>query len=556
MWKTILNIILEYHKQNPSMMLYNIIFIIVNVVSGFYLPKYYGEMIDTFKSNPSRFLTIFANILLIKGLIYALSEFEEYYTNIQKLGIKNIIQNFIINKITEKYMKDPEEVLVGEKITTILKIQGVVANWFAMARQYLIPYLITLGATAIFAYSMDTTFPLLLLFLLFGAFVMILANIYLCSSVSRDSNKKYLTLYQEVEDYLSNILTIQAYNQSENEQNKLDTYQRTYLTAFNNTEKCTLTWRLIGILFIMVAVYLFMYKAHELLTDKKIKHGAFMSLFFIITELLTNLAWMIDIFHNISMDYTTMNDLQEISDLNLFNDTDNTSNKDTKPSSKIHSSLTLADTTHLITIKNISFQYKKSNKPIINNFSMVVNKGDRIALVGDIGSGKSTSLKIILGLLKPTSGSIYFGRHNYQNLELTDIFKNFGYMTQNPVLFNRSIIDNILFSNPTHTRKEVIDLLELFNLNDVFSRLEKGIDTPVGKNGSTLSGGQRQIIWFLRIYLNNPPILLLDEPTASLSKESKEKLWNLIQKGFGKKTIIMASHDDFLIKMANRKVRI
>jgi ABC-type multidrug transport system fused ATPase/permease subunit len=548
MWKIIFGIIAEYHKQHPEMLLYNIIFIAVNVVNGFYLPKYYGEMIDTFKSNPTRFLNIFANILLIKGLVYALGEIEEYYTDIQKLGIKNLIQNFIITKISDKYMEDPEEVLVGEKITTILKIQGVVANWYAMTKQYLIPYAITLVATAVFAYSLDPKFPFLLLFLLFGAVVMIVSNIYLCSSAGRISNQKYVKVYQEVEDHLSNLLTIQTYNQAEIEQKQLNNYQLDYQTSLSKTEKCTLTWRLVGNVFILIAMYLFMYKAYHLLSYKKISHTAFMSLFFIITELLSSLGWMVNIFHSISLDYSTMNDLEEISDLNLFGDTKSPSI--TYPPSKP------INTPHLITVQNITFQYKKSNKPIVKDFTMVVNRGDRIALVGDIGCGKSTILKIILGLLKPTKGTLYLGRHSYKNWELTEIFKQFGYMTQNPVLFNRSILDNILFSNQTHTRKEVIELLEYFNLNDVFSRLDNGIDSLVGKNGGNLSGGQRQIIWFLRIYLNNPQILLLDEPTASLSKESKEKLWNLIQKGFGKKTIIMASHDDFLIKMATRKVKV
>ena len=105
-------------------------------------------------------------------------------------------------------------------------------------------------------------------------------------------------------------------------------------------------------------------------------------------------------------------------------------------------------------------------------------------------------------------------------------------------------------------RQEVEKLLIEFDLDKVFGKLEKGIDTLVGKNGSKLSGGQKQVVWFLRIYLHNPDILLLDEPTASLSTKSKETLWNLIKKGFEGKTIIMASHDEFLIKMATRKVRL
>ena len=119
-------------------------------------------------------------------------------------------------------------------------------------------------------------------------------------------------------------------------------------------------------------------------------------------------------------------------------------------------------------------------------------------------------------------------------------------MTQNPILFNRSILDNILFSNPDISRKDVEDKLEIFGLNEVFNKLEKGIDSEVGKNGSKLSGGQRQIIWFLRIYFHNPDILLLDEPTASLSKESKELLWNLINKGF---TNILKGHQNLWTKL-------
>jgi len=548
MWKIIAQIIWEYNKQHPMMILYNIIFIIVSVINNFYLPKYYGEMIDTFKDNPTQFLYIFGNILLIRGIIYLMYQFEDYYSDVQRLGIKELVQKYIVGKIREQYLENPEEVLVGEKITTIMKIQGVIANWYSLVREYLIPYVITLIVTGVFMFSLDKKFPLLLIFLLVGAAIMIVTNVYLCAEQGRDTNFKYIKVYHEVEDHLSNLLTIQSYNETENEQKKLDKYQKEYQVSFAKTEKCTLTWRLIGIIFIIVFLYLFMYKAYNLLTTKTISHKSFMSLYFIIAELLSKLIWMTDIFHNISLDYSTMLDLEEITGLELFEEPKKP--KLTYPPSKT------INTNNLITLRNISFQYLKSKTPIIENLSFEVKKGDRVALIGDIGSGKSTLLKIILGLLKPTKGNIYLNRYGYDSWEQMEIFQKFGYMTQNPILFNRSILDNILFSNPNHSRKEVMTLLGYFGLDNVFSRLENGIDTTVGKNGSNISGGQRQIVWFLRIYLNNPEILLLDEPTASLSKSSKEMLWKLIQKGFGKKTIIMASHDDFLIKMANRKIQL
>ena len=287
-----------------------------------------------------------------------------------------------------------------------------------------------------------------------------------------------------------------------------------------------------------------------------IKRSEFMSLYFIITSLLGSLVYLTDLFQNVAIEYNNLVDIQKISGLQLFDSKskDDKNNKDSKNKEVIKYGKIKTDS--LIKVVDLEYRYPSADTSIINNLNLEIKKGERIALVGDIGAGKSTLLKIILGLLKPRSGDIFLNGHNYKKMDYKDLFNKFGYMTQTPILFNRSILDNILFSNPNSTRKEVVKLLEEFELNDVFNKMEKGIDSLVGKNGSKISGGQKQVVWFLRIYLHNPEILLLDEPTASLSTKSKETLWRLIKKGFNGKTIIMASHDDFLIKMATRKIRI
>jgi ATP-binding cassette subfamily C protein LapB len=290
-----------------------------------------------------------------------------------------------------------------------------------------------------------------------------------------------------------------------------------------------------------------MYRSYTLVKVNKISRSDFMSLYFIITTILGSLIYLSDLFQDFAMEYNNLLDIEKISGLNLF-----INEPYTPPTIKYPKIKTDA----LITVNELEYRYPKSDTSIIKGFSMEVKKGEIIALVGDIGAGKSTLLKIILGLIHPTNGELFLNGKNYKTLKQSDIFKNFGYMTQTPILFNRSILDNILFSNPDSSRQEVEKLLKEFGLDTVFGKLEKGIDTLVGKNGSKLSGGQKQVVWFLRIYLHNPDVLLLDEPTASLSNKSKETLWNLIKKGFEGKTIIMASHDEFLIKMATRKVRL
>ena len=551
-FKTVLKIFWEYLKLNPIYIIYNIFFMIVTVINNFYLPKIYGEFYETFQKNINLFMYSFLFILLLKGLIFLFYQIESYYFHIQCVGIEETTQRFIISKIKEKFIKSPEEVIIGEKLIASLKIQKILRTWYYKIFQYLIPYFASIISAGYYMFKIDYMLPVFLVLLMVGAFLTIFSNIYLCYEYCFDANNKYLILYQEIEEYLSNLLTIQTYNQFEKEDKNIQKHNVDYQLANKVIAKCSLTSHLIGVSLTVACLFFIMYRSFKLLKKNIIKKSEFMSLYFIITSLLGSLVYLTDLFQNVAIEYNNLVDIQKISGLQLF-DTDK-NNKDTKDKEAIKYSKIKTDS--LIKIVDLEYRYPKADTSIINNLNLDIKKGERIALIGDIGAGKSTLLKIILGLLKPRSGDVFLDGHNYKKMDYKDLFNKFGYMTQTPILFNRSILDNILFSNPNSTRKEVVKLLEEFELNDVFNKMEKGIDTLVGKNGSKISGGQKQVVWFLRIYLHNPEILLLDEPTASLSTKSKETLWRLIKKGFNGKTIIMASHDDFLIKMATRKIRI
>ena len=552
-FKTVAKIFWEYLKLNPIYIVYNIFFMIITVINNFYLPKIYGEFYDTFQKNINLFMYSFIFILFLKGLVFLFYQLESYYFHIQCVGVEETTQRFIISKIKEKFIQSPEEVIIGEKLIASLKIQKIVRTWYYKVFQYLIPYFFTIISSAIYMFKIDSMLPIFLGILMIGAFLTIFSNIYLCYEYCFDSNNKYLILYQEIEDYLSNILTIQTYNQFKNEDKNIQKHNIAYQESNKVIAKCSLSSHLIGVSLTIICLFIIMYRSFRLLKNNIIKKSEFMSLYFIITSLLGSLVYLTDLFQNVAIEYNNLVDIQKISGLQLF-DTDKDKNENDKNKEVIKYGKIKTDS--LIKVVDLEYRYPSADTSIINNLNLEIKKGERIALVGDIGAGKSTLLKIILGLLKPRSGDIFLNGHNYKKMDYKDLFNKFGYMTQTPILFNRSILDNILFSNPNSTRKQVVDLLEEFELNDVFNKMEKGIDTLVGKNGSKISGGQKQVVWFLRIYLHNPEILLLDEPTASLSTKSKETLWRLIKKGFNGKTIIMASHDDFLIKMATRKIKI
>jgi ABC-type bacteriocin/lantibiotic exporter with double-glycine peptidase domain len=128
-------------------------------------------------------------------------------------------------------------------------------------------------------------------------------------------------------------------------------------------------------------------------------------------------------------------------------------------------------------------------------------------------------------------------------------------MPQNCVLFNRSILDNIRYGNEkTITIEGVTALLHKFGIMKHFSKLKDGIHSSAGKNGSNLSGGQRQLIWFIKLYIKNPDIIFMDEPTASLDKVTKDLFKEIMYTLLGDKTIVIISHDPYLLNLSKNTI--
>ncbi len=563
LWKYVYNVFYKFIKDNPRYLFLNIFFFCVSLINSYYLPKYYGAVFDVFNKNLSAFLGMFFKIIIVKGIVYFISELQNYYVSIQRAGLEVSINKSLLDKIKDQYIKSPNDVVIGEKVAAISEFQSILSDWYGYLNDYIMSYILTIIFFIGYVSQYDYMMPLLVVgFLLFSGYLLI-NNSNNCSNTSSGSSATYLKKYQDLEDYLSNLMTIHTYNQFDSENAKLKELSNEYQYYYNINMRCSLKWGMIGTVLAGLFLLAIMYRSFSLLNKGAITKATFLSIYFIGSGILETLVFFNDTLQEMTRDSKLLKNIETTAKLDL------TKNLYHSEVEKSPSEMTLGDRGGInkdtqsgsgvggmiIKMRGVSYKYPGSNEPIIRGFGLDVKRGERIALIGDIGAGKSTLIKIILGLLKPSDGELYINGTDYNSLPQSQVFKHFGYITQNPVLFNRSIFENIIFGNPDTSRETVVNLLEQFGLNEVFDKLEKGIDTSVGKNGSRLSGGQRQIVWFLRIYLQNPEILLMDEPTASLNEETKEVLWELIKKGFADKTIIMSSHDDFLIKMATRKVK-
>jgi subfamily B ATP-binding cassette protein MsbA len=198
------------------------------------------------------------------------------------------------------------------------------------------------------------------------------------------------------------------------------------------------------------------------------------------------------------------------------------------------------DFTDKISIENINFRYEEEN--ILKNFSLTVPKGKTVALVGQSGSGKSTIANLLTRFYDVNDGSVKIDGINIKEMSLESLRNLMGLVTQDSILFNDTIKNNILLGKQDATDDEIIEALKIANAYEFVKDLPNGIDTNIGDAGGKLSGGQKQRLSIARAVLKNPPIMILDEATSALDTESEKFVQVALENMMQNRTSIVIAH--------------
>lgn len=177
-----------------------------------------------------------------------------------------------------------------------------------------------------------------------------------------------------------------------------------------------------------------------------------------------------------------------------------------------------------VILDKISFTYSKNLQPVIKDLSMVIKKGEKVAIVGASGSGKTTLTKIFLGLYEPTKGEVYFNGVNLKELNKTNIRKQIGVVPQDMNLFNKSILENIKMNNEEIALEDIKRAAMIAQVDEEIEGMPMKYHTLISDMGRNLSGGQRQRIALARAVVNNPQLIILDEATSSLDNINERKV--------------------------------
>jgi ABC-type multidrug transport system fused ATPase/permease subunit len=535
----------EFVKANKPLFWTSVIFLLIVPIRDIVLPLLYSNVISAINTGAS-----LVNPLIVVTGVLVFIQCMEFISDWHDTKLFPKLQAFIrrkvMHKILDKYENSIQDLELGEINSKLIKLPAIITTLLERLKTFLIPNVLLHFSAIILFFWVDPAIGFCLLLTVVVMYYVVIKTPQKCDNITTTRDKAFNTLHEEIDDGLRNLYSIYGANQKRNELARLDKYSDKYNEYFKKTTLCSFKLRSIVAPVILLFIVFLMIRIQQLVLSQSVDLALFVPVFFITLYIINSFMSMDDHLKHAIVEWGIVK-----SSLDVMQPLPSHKQKQKQPYSIVDFKKQPG-----IGLQNVTFKFPEASAPVLNNVTLHIEHGESIVILGDIGSGKSTILKMLLGYYTPDSGVVYYDGKTYEQLSMKDIRNMIGYVPQVPVLFNRSIIDNILYGNSKVTRKEVENMLDDFGLLKEFKKHKAGLDTKVGKNGSLLSGGQRQLVWCMRVLLRNPQILILDEPTSSIDEKSKQVLSVMLNKYMENKkhTIVMVTHDPAIMSFATKAI--
>ncbi len=544
----IYDIISEYIIENKVVFfLYLCLTLILNFITTIVIPKTISLFMesslnkkDVFGENIQKTLLSFSKmgILYVLGGIFTITTIiiclKDYIEKIDVVSkTTNYFKKTILKKIFEKYSKHFKEIPESD-------ILWIVENSFSSVKIFIlyifgrcIPFFLSLIIISIYLYTISI--PIFLIFLI--QMIIVISLLFLNhSSYLSNTIKVERTVVQNsnfINDKVKNLMNIIFDNLIQKEIDEIDEKEdilmKRLIKTFVTQTFIVFLINIISYISLFIIFYKLMFKERNIIYSV-----------IIILLLYKNIQdefiyETLGEYYNISK-FVKMNEIVESIDEKIV----------CKPIKPFYS----------IKLNNVSYKYDEKSNYILKNVNIHFEPKKINVITGKSGSGKTTIMKLIVKLYKPTKGSIQYDELNSVDICETDVRENIYYVNQRTILFEESVLYNLQYGNDT-TKEDVIKLLETYDLLDYYSPLEFGIESNSGVNGSHLSLGMQKIIMVVRGILKpNKGVLILDEPLSSLDKETRQKIVKMIVHETKNKTVIAISHDPEILPYADNVIHL
>lgn len=524
---------LQFHKKNKTWLIINIIFVFAYyplemIIFGFLFGKIFSKIGDINKNIHS--ILYFIGIIIVAYIIlesigYVKERYDAYYFPKMNHDIRLQMIDVIYKKISTNY----ESINNGEFIGRLLKIPNFLSFFFEQFNRTVMPMAVSITGVCLFFLVMNWklgVFAIILFSINILIFFLISQNNIRKAEIRENNENK---LIDEIDDSLHNSFSTITAGRINQETNRIDQKHSNFDSIHSNQMKSTSNVRYIsGILNIiifcsLVAFIIYLYKKD--LISNSLTITFIIILIFLLKQIRYNVPRACEIFVYWGIIKENNRYLSSLIQDTIFD-----------------GHIDNHDIIGKIEFKNVSFNYPNSSQKSLRNINFTVIPRENVAIIGKNASGKTTILKLLLGFYKPSEGQILIDGISVNDLKKEYLRNCISIVHQNVKLFNRSVLENIVFGTK-YSKAQIRKKLEHLNVMEVFKSLPNGLDTIAGKYGDKLSGGQKQIIYMLRCYFRENPIILLDEPTAAVDQYHKNFVLEMISELTKNATCIIVSHD-------------
>jgi ABC-type multidrug transport system fused ATPase/permease subunit len=536
----------KFIKKNWILYILYFILLLSIPLSNTVIPHYYGEIINSLKSGDfSKSKVLFMILLTVWIVIQILNLINSYLNTYLMPKFQSFIRQYFFNKIIDSYSENFRELELGHIISKIIRSPGIIQNIFVEIRDFVFQNLLIIISNIIYLSSHHYQ-----LGIVFGISILVIYLVsycyyHSCHGFIKLTEESYDTVHEEIQDTLSNLLSIYTCQKSNDEKARVKEFNKETSTCQINTGNCNNKYRIIySILYVIIFLAL-NYTAYKLFLEGKIKLNGIVSIFIINYSIFNTLSQFYYDAHAFMNVYT------KVEHITRFMESLPVKGKNEKGVK-----LGLEDVDKfVIEFKNLGFKPDGSDNWIYKSLNLSIKSGESLAVMGSIGSGKSTCMKLLVRLLNYQKGSININDKDIMKVDIEDLRKHIIYVPQHPILFNRTLWENITYGlDDNITEEDIYKILRNAKLTDLEKVYKEKMHLKVGKLGSNLSGGQKQVVWLIRCLLKKSKVIILDEPTSALDEKSRRNVEKLIETLAKTSTLIIITHDKELLNFMDRMI--
>jgi len=526
---------------------YMLIIIVFFPIESILLPKVYGKMFDqiktitkfsdiyNFRANFSKMNFPGALVLLIVLWVVILSSstLKTYAESLLTPDYFSYLRNIIFKNTVHSYQSNYNDMKTGDYLTRVLELTRNIKDLFQYIISRFLPELVVSFVIIIYMFMQHKTLGYILLF---GSMVCLIVQYfgssYLFTLISDRESFFNSTVSENLRDSLDNLMNIFLNNEVDNEVEKnkdLERQSKEKLQHIMRVQSMVTFCTDMTIVGSFAVSLIFLY---YLISIKKVKVTHGIVLVMILGQFLNNFLFVNNGFiYNIVYRLGIINSSHEFLE-NIFR-------------ANSERTLTSGIKRGHIEFKNVKFRYDKTKDSFIyDNLNIVFEAGKRHSIVGQSGAGKSTMMKLLVGLYTPESGAIYIDSVDTKHMKLDYLRENVNYINQRTNLFNDTIMYNILYGNKGVDEKTVISMLKNYDLLKIFDEIPGGVYAKAGINGGNLSGGMQRIVILMRGILKPGQIIIMDEPTTGLDTNTLANVKKMIIDETEGKTLIIITHEN------------